>query len=537
MESVVDKIQGKDKPVNVIQLSSGVVLNRTYTLVIDAGHGGADRGALGVDGISKESDLTLQLAKACQDANTNPNIKIVLTRKEDQLQTLVEKANIANNLNADLFISLHCNEARPVLKEGKKVENPTNGIEIFIANKEKAYNYSANEMFAQQVGNVLKNNAYQFVGIKSRKQGVWVIQAVKCPSMLIEAGYMTDQSDLNNMKDPAYQTKLANSILQGVQQYLSSVESTKSSKDTTILVNGKAMPSVEIQLENLPAQAIEKVTIAGKDSLQPLFILDGKILPKANFNTIHPNSIESIDVLKGQAAKALYGDAGKNGVILIKSKQVVISSHNIDGKYKVTIEPTGVTSAKKIIDPNVKYYLDGILSDSASFHKIDPQQIARVDILKGEQAIAKYGADAGVGVVQITTKANATDSTYVNTKGIVLKQTPTAGGEDYDKVFTVTQIPAEFPGGTVAWEKYLQRNLKTDFLKQQNAPQGKYTVSVEFIVDKTGNVNSVHALNDPGYGTKEAAENLIKKGPMWRAAIQNGKTVVYKAKREISFVM
>ncbi len=523
METVVDKIKGNDLRLTNVPLTGIITLNKSYTIVVDAGHGGADIGAKGIDGKSTEAALTLQLAIACKEANTNPNIKILLTRDADKAQTVVDKANITNELKADLFISLHCNNAAPIIKEQKPTANPTKGIEIYIASKEKAVNYGANEMFAQQIGNVLKNNDYPFVGIKSRSQGIWVLQAVKCPSVLIEAGFMTDQTDLANMKDPVYQTKMANSILQGVQQYLKSTEMQNSGKDTTIILNGKTSSSVTVTFDNIVQGDGTKVQIKGNDSTQkqPLIILDGKVQPAGSMNQINPNSIESIDVLKDKSATVLYGEAGKNGVILIKSKSNIANESSSPSNYGVKI----MSSSTKGIDPKVKYYIDGILSDSAGMAKIDPSSIARVDVLKGEKAVEKYGAEASYGVVQITTKANE------------LNKIASQKEEDYEKIFTVTQIPAEFPGGTVAWEKYLQRNLKTDFLKQQNAPQGKYTVSVEFIVDKTGNVNSVHALNDPGYGTKEAAENLIKKGPMWRAAMQNGKTVVYKARREISFVM
>jgi protein TonB len=55
------------------------------------------------------------------------------------------------------------------------------------------------------------------------------------------------------------------------------------------------------------------------------------------------------------------------------------------------------------------------------------------------------------------------------------------------------------------------------------------------LVDKGGNISSVQALNDPGYGAKAAAENLIIKGPRWKPAVQNGQVVNASVKRTISF--
>lgn len=109
--------------------------------------------------------------------------------------------------------------------------------------------------------------------------------------------------------------------------------------------------------------------------------------------------------------------------------------------------------------------------------------------------------------------------------------------EDYDKVFTVVQIAAEFPGGLPAWQKYLERNLNRDLPVDNGAPPGKYTVTVSFIVSKTGDISEVQALNDPGYGTKAEAVRVIQKGPKWKPAVQNGRNVIYRHKQNITFVV
>jgi protein TonB len=109
--------------------------------------------------------------------------------------------------------------------------------------------------------------------------------------------------------------------------------------------------------------------------------------------------------------------------------------------------------------------------------------------------------------------------------------------EDYDKVFTVVQIAAEFPGGLPAWTKYLERNLNRDLPVENGAPPGKYTVVVSFIVSKTGDISDVTAENDPGYGTKAEAIRVILKGPKWKPAVQNGRNVIYRHKQSITFVV
>ncbi|MBS4065165.1 MAG: energy transducer TonB [Chitinophagaceae bacterium] len=105
----------------------------------------------------------------------------------------------------------------------------------------------------------------------------------------------------------------------------------------------------------------------------------------------------------------------------------------------------------------------------------------------------------------------------------------------YTKDFIPVQIPAEFPGGLQGWTRYLEKNLNSDIPIENGAPPSQYTVIVTFIVDKDGKVSDVKAENDPGYGTKEEAIRVIKKGPNWIPANQNGKLVVYRHKQAITF--
>jgi hypothetical protein len=117
------------------------------------------------------------------------------------------------------------------------------------------------------------------------------------------------------------------------------------------------------------------------------------------------------------------------------------------------------------------------------------------------------------------------------------KITQTELSGDYDKIFTVVQVPAEFPGGGGAWSRYLEKNMKTDITVQNGAPEGRYTVVVAFTVSKTGAVSDIIAENDPGYGCKSEAIRIIRDGPSWKPAVQNGRNVVYRHRQSITFVV
>jgi protein TonB len=114
-------------------------------------------------------------------------------------------------------------------------------------------------------------------------------------------------------------------------------------------------------------------------------------------------------------------------------------------------------------------------------------------------------------------------------------------GENYDGSgkrtpgFFTYQVQAKFPGGPSAWQNYLATHLKADVPTRHKAPVGLYTVVVTFLVNKEGKIEEVQAANDPGYGTAEEAVRVIKNGPLWIAAEQNGKKVIYKQKQSITF--
>lgn len=122
----------------------------------------------------------------------------------------------------------------------------------------------------------------------------------------------------------------------------------------------------------------------------------------------------------------------------------------------------------------------------------------------------------------------------VEQKGTGVVQAPKVE-EDYDKEFKTVQIQAKFPGGIDAWNKYLQRNLRSDVSTENGAPPGTYTVVVSFLVDKEGNISEVKAENDPGYGTAQEAVRAIQRGPKWIPAVQNGRNVIYRQRQSITF--
>jgi hypothetical protein len=101
----------------------------------------------------------------------------------------------------------------------------------------------------------------------------------------------------------------------------------------------------------------------------------------------------------------------------------------------------------------------------------------------------------------------------------------------------IVQIPSEFPGGQYGWVRYLERNLDRDLLMRKGAPSGKYAVILSFIIDKEGNVSEVIAETDPGFGAAEEAVRVIKSGPKWIPAKENGINIKNRHRQAIVFVV
>ncbi len=103
------------------------------------------------------------------------------------------------------------------------------------------------------------------------------------------------------------------------------------------------------------------------------------------------------------------------------------------------------------------------------------------------------------------------------------------------KTFTQVEVEAGFPGGDEAWKKFLIKHLNTNVPAKNNAPAGRYTVIVKFIVNKTGSISEAKAETNNGYGMEEEVIRVIEKSGKWTPAMQNGRTVNAYRRQPITF--
>jgi protein TonB len=108
---------------------------------------------------------------------------------------------------------------------------------------------------------------------------------------------------------------------------------------------------------------------------------------------------------------------------------------------------------------------------------------------------------------------------------------------DEDRIFTMVEEEAQFPGGNDGWRKYLIANIDANTPIKHRARKGKYQVVIRFIVNKEGVLSNVTAETSYGHGMEEEAIRVIKNGPKWLPAMQNGKKVNAYRRQPITFVV
>ncbi len=106
-----------------------------------------------------------------------------------------------------------------------------------------------------------------------------------------------------------------------------------------------------------------------------------------------------------------------------------------------------------------------------------------------------------------------------------------------NKIFTKVENEASFPGGDSAWKKYLEKNIDPTVPVKEGRPQGEYKVIVTFIVKNDGSIANVTTDNYKGSKMAEQCINLIRKGPRWVPATQNGRLVTAYRKQPVTFVI
>jgi len=173
-------------------------------VVVDAGHGGHDPGAV-VSGV-QEKDLNLTLALlVARKAQGIRGLKVVLTRSTDTYVDLVERVRMAEALGAALYVSIHANYHR---------DSKVCGVETWVDTNAHAESVRLAEALQRAV--VWATGAADR-GV--RRQTLY-LRHTSLPTALVEVGYLSCPSERKKLLDPAYQERIAEGILQGIREFL-----------------------------------------------------------------------------------------------------------------------------------------------------------------------------------------------------------------------------------------------------------------------------------------------------------------------------
>jgi len=171
--------------------------------------------------------------------------------------------------------------------------------------------------------------------------------------------------------------------------------------------------------------------------------------------------------------------------------------------------------------------------------KFTPPVIVEDEAVKPEDELKDMNelVDSRIGTMNIDGVKDADFTAPPLEKSTVVSEAPKKKEEDWEVTFKKVEIEAKFPGGPEAWKKFLERNLNADVAANEGAPVGNYKVKVQFIVDKSGAISNVEAVEVPkecpGCGPEAVA--VIKKAGTWQPAFQNGRNVNYQAIQYITF--
>lgn len=180
--------------------------NRRAFVVIDAGHGGNDPGALGVNHKANEKDVTLEVSRFLQRYLENDQIQVAMTRSEDLEVLLQPRVDVANLRNADIFVSIHCNSMPPG-------NTDVRGIESYYTTPE-----------SKELADTLQGYLVKELGAQDRrvrKRGLYVTRKTTMPSVLLEIGFLSSPEEEALLANPAYQRQVAKAIRDGIYDYLS----------------------------------------------------------------------------------------------------------------------------------------------------------------------------------------------------------------------------------------------------------------------------------------------------------------------------
>ena len=294
--------------------------NQRFTLVIDAGHGGHDAGALGAKSKEKNINLNVALAFGRYVERNMPDVRVIYTRTTDVFIPLHDRANIANKANADLFISVHTN-ALPAGKIARGFETYSLGMhrakdnldvamrENSVISMEKGYQQTyqgfdpkSSESYiifefiqgknmerSVEIARSIQNSVCQNANRPDKgvhQAGFLVLRETSMPSCLIELGFITTPDEENLLNDESRIDDIAKAIYEGFAKYKNKYDKRVTIPYRSQASEGNDIPSIVPDSYKRTVAPVKKQTLASVKSDAPIFkvqiLVSGRVLRKGD---------------------------------------------------------------------------------------------------------------------------------------------------------------------------------------------------------------------------------------------------------------
>jgi len=187
--------------------AGGPTWSYRYTVVVDPGHGGKDPGAIGIGGLEEKS-ITLDIAKMVYLKSLSyPELRVILTRRDDTYTYPTNRVLTANRLGADLYVSIHANAH----------SSPSaSGIETLV------HESKGRDTPCYHLAELLQRELVAATGAEDRgiKWAPLFIRRAQMPAALVEVGFVTNPREARLLQTISYQSIIAEAILDGILDYL-----------------------------------------------------------------------------------------------------------------------------------------------------------------------------------------------------------------------------------------------------------------------------------------------------------------------------
>jgi len=221
---------------------------KTYTIVVDAGHGGDDPGAVGANN-TREKNINLAIATEISKLLKDDGYKVIMTRNDDTFIPLVDRTQIANDNNADFFVSIHCNASMKKKLGGFEIfflsENATDSDASAVAARENAvvqlegkptvkkeklqtllWSMVMNEYMNEsaELCSFITQDVTSRINIENRgikQAGFYVLRGTQMPAVLVECAFLSNQKEEVRLNTKRFQKDMADSIYSGLKKYIS----------------------------------------------------------------------------------------------------------------------------------------------------------------------------------------------------------------------------------------------------------------------------------------------------------------------------